>query len=88
MAVTPASLSTLTSTELSVVTRAEAAIDAELRLRFEISKAVLIRQALIDFVYDENPRVLDAVRAVYEATGWKIVEYENDLQRWLSFSES
>ncbi len=86
MAVTPQSLVALTTEEQEVVTRAETAIDAELRLKFVPNKPTKIRFAIIDFVYDENQRVLDAIINLYTAVGWKIIKYDSDNGPWLNFA--
>lgn len=88
MAITPASLSTLSSSEVTILNRAEAAIDAELRLKYEINKSVPIRQSLIKSVYEQNPRVLASLISLYEGVGWRVSQYENNNQKWLSFSEN
>ena len=88
MAVTPASLSNLSTIELNIVTRAETAIDNELRLKFKAGKPVTIRHAVIDFVFDENPRVLATLLDLYETAGWSIIDYQKDGRFWYSFSET
>lgn len=88
MAVTPTSLLSLSTTEQNIVTRAETAIDADLRDKFVRGKSVSVRHAVIDFVFDENPRVLDAVLDLYTAAGWEIARYEKDGRKWFSFSEA
>lgn len=87
MAATPSSLLTLSTREQNIITKAEAAIDADLRKKFERGKPVLIRHALIDYVFDENPRVLEALLDLYSGAGWDIVDYEKNGRKWFSFSE-
>lgn len=87
MAITPASLTTLSTNELAVASRVEAAIDAELRLKFETGKAVAIRNVLIRPAVEENPRVLEEVKSRFDAAGWDIVEYDSKEGIWLSMSE-
>jgi len=86
MAITPASLSILSSDELIVVSKAESLIDLDLRTKFKDDKPVKIRYGLISFVFDENERVLDEIIARYEAVGWKVIKYEGDNGRWLNFA--
>lgn len=86
MAVTPQSLIALTTTEQDVVTKAEAAIDIELRLKFVPNLPTKIRFAIIDFVFDENPRVLDSIISRFTAVGWKITEYDGVNGKWLNFA--
>lgn len=86
MAVTPSALSTLSTDELAVVTKAEGLIDADLRAKFTDNKPVRVRYGLIHFVFDENKRVLDEIIARYVAVGWNVTKYEGKNGEWLNFA--
>lgn len=88
MAITPASISTLSTNELATISFAETAIDAELRLKFESGKAVAIRNVLIRDVLELNPNCLVELKSRYTSAGWTIVEYDSPEGTWLSFSET
>ena len=86
MAVTPAALTTLSTDEQAVVTKAEELIDLDLRNKFASSRPVKVRYGLIHFVFDENVRVLDDLIARYVAVGWKVTKYEGKEGKWLNFA--
>lgn len=88
MAVTPTSLSTLSENEQAVVARTESAIDTELRLNFESGKPVYVRNAIIRNALEENPRVINAIKSLYQAAGWTIVDYDSPEGLWFSFAET
>lgn len=88
MAVTPASLSSLSSEEQALVSRVETSIDSELRLKYETGKPVHVRNALIREALDANPRVKEALQALYVSAGWVITSYSNDEGEWWSFYAS
>lgn len=86
MAITPESLNSLSTAELAVITKAETIIDAELREKFIQNNPVPIRYGIIDFVFDENERVVDQLIENYEDQGWVITKYESKDGRWLNFA--
>jgi hypothetical protein len=88
MAVTPLSLSTLSSEEQATLTRVEAAVDAELRLKFVSGEAMAIRSVLLRPILELNAAVLTELKSRYVAVGWDIVEYESAEGTWLSLSET
>lgn len=88
MVLNPNSFATLSAAETEVLEDAQEIIDAELRLKNEDLHIVIVRHAIINAVFNENERVLNALIASYEAVGWKVIAYDNEEQgKWLSFSE-
>lgn len=89
MAVTPSNLTTLSADQASVASRAGAIIDAELRLRYDDGFPIKIRRGSIDFLFNENEQVLNAVLSTYRASGWQIISYSSpDQGDWFSFYPS
>jgi hypothetical protein len=89
MAITPLELQTLSTEQISSISRARSIIDAELRLKVDEAFPIKIRQGIIDFIFKENAMVLDALISEYRAAGWEVVTYLSDSQgTWLSFYPS
>jgi len=89
MAITPASLDSLSGRELALVAQAEGFIDADLRDKWTNSlDTVRVRNSILRSTLKENRRVLDAVIVLYQAAGWDVVEYVSKDGIYLSFSAS
>lgn len=88
MAVTPASLSTLSDNEQAIVSRVESAVDAELRAHFETGKPVYVRNAIIRDALEENVRVKNTLKGLYVAAGWSITEYDSPEGTYFLFKEA
>lgn len=88
MAATPSSLATLSTDELATLTKVEAAIDAELKLKFVSGEAVSIRNVLIRAVLELNPAVFTELKSRYLLAGWAVAEYDSKEGPWLSLSEA
>ncbi len=88
MTISPSDVSTLTSAQEALLTRARSIIDGELRLRLYQSGAVKIRRGIIDFMFTQNPELIDILMDEYRAAGWSVFRYSSsDQGDWYCFND-
>ncbi len=88
MTISPDDVATLTTAQEALLTRARSIIDGELRLRLYQSGPVKIRRGIIDFMFTQNPQLLDVLIAGYRSAGWNVFTYTSaDQGAWYSFND-
>ncbi len=88
MTISPSDVETLTSAQETLLARARTLIDGELRLRLYKSGPVKIRRGIIDFMFAQNPQLIDILLDEYRTAGWNVFSYTSpDQGDWYSFND-
>lgn len=86
MPINPNAFTNLSEREMAILAATQVVIDEELRLSYVEGRTVSVRNELISLIFEQNPRVLTALKQSY-AYYWEIVDYNNKRgEPWLSFS--
>lgn len=87
MAITPNLAEGLSDAQSVTLARVIEEVDLWIQENYTSGQTLEVRTSLLLDIINDDPKVLDAFIATYEAAGWVIVKYKNKKQgSWLSFS--